>query len=65
MLGNANKGANSAVKFGALSGAAQGAGLGLSTSDENAKEAPDNLNNQISEFINLTKRVYDLKKRRQ
>lgn len=64
-LNNAKKGANSAVKFGALSGAAQGAGLGMSLSDENNKVAPSSdINNQISEFINLTKRVYDLKKRR-
>lgn len=65
-LYNANKGARSAVNFGALSGAAQGAGLGMSLSDETAKVAPtSDLNNKISEFINLTKRVYDLKKRRQ
>lgn len=64
-LNNAKKGANSAVKFGALSGAAQGAGLGMSLSDENNKVAPSSdINSQISEFINLTKRVYDLKKRR-
>jgi len=71
-LYNANKGASSAIKYGALSGAAQGAGLGMSLSDETAKEpitsnenVPADLNNKISEFINLTKRVYDLKKRRQ
>lgn len=62
-LNNAKKGANSAVKFGALSGAAQGAGLGMSLSDENAKEASPNLEELIDRFKNIVERTNALKEK--
>lgn len=63
-LNNANKGAYAARRYGALSGAASGASLGLSVSDENNKESPEtNIIDLIKQFVDLTNRVNELRRK--
>lgn len=63
-LNNAKNGAYAARRYGALSGAASGASLGLSVSDENNKESPEptNIIDLIKQFVDLTNRVNELRK---
>ena len=61
-LNNASKGQSAAIRSGALSGAAQGLGLGMSLSDETAKQpAAVDMEALIERFKNIVARAEKLK----